>query len=116
MPLNGPHLVQESNKKEASVKHQQEVTAAQADKPSAAQLFKENEAQRRAEKIARILEEQTPASKGVRFNVSLNSEHTQVQIVDQETNEILRSFPSEEMIKVMDRIEDFLGITLDMQA
>lgn len=114
LPLNQTYQATETTATASTPKPRPSIAADPENAfPKTPEVDKQKE---RDEKIARILEDQQPGDKSVRFNVDPDNKKTQVQIIDQKTQEVIRSFPSEEMLQVMDRIEDYLGITLDQQA
>ena len=59
---------------------------------------------------------ETGNATGVRFAVNSEADATQIQIIDRETHEVIQSFPSEDMVRVMSRIEEVIGMLFDVRA
>lgn len=59
---------------------------------------------------------ETGNATGVRFEVSSESDATMIHIIDRETHEVIQSFPSEDMVRVMNRIEEVIGMLFDVRA
>lgn len=61
------------------------------------------------------LVEQAEAT-NISFNVDLDEGRTMVKIIDSDSNEVIKTIPSKEMLEVMVRIEEMIGKLLDESA
>lgn len=111
MPVARPHPRPESQ-------HAQAVILADASNAAEAEaLEQESTAQEsiRAASRAEIANMNASAT-GIRFRHNDDSNDTQIQIIDQNTDEVIQEFPSSQMLKVMSRIEEVIGRIFDSQA
>lgn len=51
--------------------------------------------------------------RSVRFNLSHESGKVQVNVVDTDNDKVIREIPSKEMLNLVKRIHDFMGVILD---
>ena len=55
----------------------------------------------------------TALNRGVRFRIDESGGTVVAQIVDRETDQVIRQIPPEELLAVSQRLRDFLGLLLD---
>jgi len=70
-----------------------------------------------ADEVAAAVQELNAAMKVVNTNLSFSIDHitkqTVVTVTDEKTHEVIRQIPSEEMLKVSERIAELLGVLFD---
>ncbi len=54
--------------------------------------------------------------RGLRFRVHEDTERTYVEVINRRTEEVVRTFPPEELLDVMARLHDVLGMILDTEG
>ena len=54
-------------------------------------------------------------NRGVRFQVDEGAGRLVAQVVDRDTNEVLRQIPPEEFLELASRLRDFVGLLLDIE-
>jgi flagellar protein FlaG len=52
----------------------------------------------------------SPITDGIEFSIDLNSGKTLVKLIDRQTNEVLRQFPSKEMLAISKELIRFQGL------
>ena len=55
-------------------------------------------------------------NKGMRFRVHDDTDQTYVEIFNKNTEEVVKTFPSEDMLDLMARMENVLGMILDVEV
>ncbi len=50
------------------------------------------------------------------FRLDDSTGRMMTKVIDRDTNEVIREFPSEEMIAFVERFQEFIGLLLDEQA
>ncbi|MCX7934237.1 MAG: flagellar protein FlaG [Planctomycetota bacterium] len=55
-------------------------------------------------------------NKGIRFRMFENTGRMYVQIVNRETQEVIRTIPPEELLKAMEKLHEVLGMILDARG
>lgn len=53
---------------------------------------------------------------GIRFEIDQTSNTIITQVIDRETNEVIRQIPPEEMLDMLHRVRQYIGVLLDIQA
>lgn len=70
--------------------------------------------------IAAMVKELNTAMKVVNTNLSFSydsvTKRTVVRVTDAQTNEVIRQIPSEEMLRISERITELLGVLFDHAA
>jgi flagellar protein FlaG len=69
-----------------------------------------------AQAVASIQEVLKPVAGSLEFNVDQTSGRTIVRVVDQETNQLIRQIPSEEMVELARVLERLAGLLLNDRA
>jgi flagellar protein FlaG len=72
-----------------------------------------------AEALKRLTEQVNESLSQVtalRFRVDEKSDKTVVRVVDQDTQELIRQIPSENMVELARRMKDFQGVLYDKEA
>lgn len=54
--------------------------------------------------------------KGLRFRVHSETDRPYVEVVNRQTDEVVKTFPSEEMLDLMSRVHNVLGMILDTEG
>lgn len=53
---------------------------------------------------------------GIRFEIDESTNSIITKIIDRETNEVIRQIPPEEMMDMLHRVRQYIGVLLDIQA
>jgi flagellar protein FlaG len=107
---------------QASSKQETEVTT----KPIVERIIEKQEADKEGalqesrealqEKVAELNDYMQNLSRQLRFQVDEKSGDTVVQVIDSETDKLVRQIPSQEVLDVRDAIERYKGILLKEKA
>jgi flagellar protein FlaG len=54
-------------------------------------------------------------NRGVRFHVDKSEGRLVAQVIDRDTNEVLRQIPPEEFLELASRLRDFVGLLFDIE-
>ena len=54
--------------------------------------------------------------KGLRFRIHEGTERTYVEVVNRSTEEVMRTFPPKDLLDVMARLHEVLGVILDTEG
>lgn len=55
-------------------------------------------------------------NKGMRFEIFEDTGQMYVQVVNRDNNEVIRTIPSEDMLELMSRLNDAIGMLVDKQG
>ncbi len=55
-------------------------------------------------------------NKGLRFEIDEESHQVITQVIDRETDEVVRQIPPQELLDISDRLRSFVGTLLDQQG
>lgn len=55
-------------------------------------------------------------NRAIRYEIDESVDRLVTKIVDRETNEVVRQIPSEETLRAIRRMREFIGLLLDIQA
>lgn len=103
------HATERAERPAAAEVATNEVKATDA-QPKAADAAKVKEA---AKELNDVLDS---LNKGIRFNVNDDTGDVVVQVVDRASDEVIRQFPSEEVVRLRSHIHDLVGMLLDSQG
>jgi len=58
----------------------------------------------------------TLINRGVRFRIDDQSEQIITQVVDRDTDEVIRQIPPQELLDISQRLRDFIGMLIDQRG
>jgi len=85
----------------------------------ASREFAENQAElvrKSKEASAQLNDVMSTFDKGIHFRVHEETHRTYVEIVNKKTNEVVRTFPPEELLDAMARLHQVIGMILDTEG
>ena len=66
--------------------------------------------------IANLNEEMSRISTDLKFGFNNTAEMLEVSVIDTKTNKIIRKFPTEEAVSLMDTMKKFIGLLFDQKG
>lgn len=53
---------------------------------------------------------------GIRYEIDKSTNTVITKVIDRETNEVIRQIPADEMLDMMHRVRQYIGVLLDIEA
>lgn len=53
---------------------------------------------------------------GIRYEIDESTDTVITKVIDRETNEVIRQIPPDEMLDMMHRVRQYIGVLLDIEA
>lgn len=66
--------------------------------------------------VGKINETMRSLSQGVEFSIDPDSDRTIVKVIDRQSNQVLRQFPSEEMLEIAKALDRLQGLLISQKA
>lgn len=97
----------------SEVSKRSSVEAHQREAIRETQASVQEEVGRATEDLNRIME---AFDRGLRFKVHQETERTYVQVINRSTDEVIREWPSEELLDVVAKLHDAIGMLIDRKG
>lgn len=97
---------------------QAQISKAKKEETKKSETTKEKEEIRQeiAQLASKLNDEIAPLSNDIRFGYSDEIDQMLVNVVDANTGEVLRQFPSEEAIEIMTKMKELIGMLFDKKG